>query len=546
MRAPVLGLATAIVVAACPAVANATDYCVPPNDNCAGTPVPSFDKALELAAQGTNADRIFLGDTTYVAQTGTGFTYNVPGSPLEIIGKGRGKTALTSPPGASAVLNLDGGHASVRDLTIKIPQNAAPGASGLSTQHSARAIDVVEDQTQTNSHRGVVLSQGASLEDSTVTLGGSQNTTAVVFGLGGGNVLRSALTAWEGVASNYGGLIDRSRVTGVERGVYGMRDGTTITATLVRFSKSGGAGIAALAAAGAPTSVKADGVTIVGPGLANTFGVGATAGGLTPFDNSELILTNSIVRGVTSSIVAVGAGRGADDANVRTSYSDYDPGGNTTFGSNGTITESNVSYVGDAGFVDPAAGDYHLRSSSPLLDHGDPGTLLQGLDLDGGPLVTDGNGDGVAVRDMGAFEHAAVAPSAPAGSADSTRPVITAFRADPSAFAVPKGTRLRYRMSEAARVTITIQRNLPGRRSGGRCVRPSRRLEHAKRCVRHRIVGTLKQGGVHGANKRRFTGRIAKRALRPGSYRAVVRATDAAGNRSAPKSVRLRVRRKAS
>jgi len=64
--------------------------------------------------------------------------------------------------------------------------------------------------------------------------------------------------------------------------------------------------------------------------------------------------------------------------------------------------------------------------------------------------------------------------------------------------------------------------------------------------VRHRTVGTLKNAGVHGANKRRFTGRIATRALRPGSYRAVVRATDAAGNRSAPKSVRLRVRRKAS
>jgi len=544
MRAPVLGLATAIVVAACPAVASATDYCVPPNDNCAGTPVPSFDKALELAAQGTNADRIFLGDTTYVAQTGTGFTYNVQGSPLEIIGKGSGKTALTSPPGASAVLNLDGGQASVRDLTIRIPQNAAAGASGLSTWESARGIDVVEDQTQTNTHRGVVLSQGASLEDSTVTLGGSQNTTAVVFGLGGGNVLRSALTAWEGVASNYGGLIDRSRVTGVERGVYGMRDGTTITATLVRFSKSGGAGIGALAGAGAPTSVKADGVTIIGPGLANTFGVGATAGGLTPFENAELILTNSIVRGVSSSIVAVGAGRGADDANVRTSYSDYDPGGNTTFGSNGTITESNVSYVGDAGFVDPAVGDYHLRSSSPLLDRGDT-VPSPGLDLDGNALITDGDGDGVARRDMGAFEHAAVVPvRAPA--VDSTRPLITAFRADPSAFAVPKGTRLRYQLSEAARVTITIQRNVPGRRSGGRCVRPSRRLQHAKRCVRHRTVGTLKNAGVHGANKRRFTGRIAKRALRPGSYRAVVRATDAAGNRSAPKSVRLRVRRKAS
>ena len=159
-------------------------------------------------------------------------------------------------------------------------------------------------------------------------------------------------------------------------------------------------------------------MTIAGPGLANTIGVGATAGGLTPFDTAELILTSSIVRGVTSSIVAVGAGRGAAAANVRTSYSDYDPSGNTNYGSNGTITESNVSYVGDAGFVDPAVGDYHLRSTSPLLDRGDP-VPLPGLDLDGNALVTDGDGDGVARRDMGAFEQrqcpSARRPSIPPG-----------------------------------------------------------------------------------------------------------------------------------
>jgi hypothetical protein len=38
-----------------------------------------------------------------------------------------------------------------------------------------------------------------------------------------------------------------------------------------------------------------------------------------------------------------------------------------------------------------------------------------------------------------------------------------------------------------------------------------------------------------------FSGRIGRRALAPGAYRALVRATDAAGNRSAAATVRFTV-----
>jgi hypothetical protein len=38
-----------------------------------------------------------------------------------------------------------------------------------------------------------------------------------------------------------------------------------------------------------------------------------------------------------------------------------------------------------------------------------------------------------------------------------------------------------------------------------------------------------------------FSGRIGRRALAPGAYRAIVRATDAAGNRSAAATVRFTV-----
>lgn len=57
-------------------------------------------------------------------------------------------------------------------------------------------------------------------------------------------------------------------------------------------------------------------------------------------------------------------------------------------------------------FVDPTTGDYHLQQSSPCIDAGDNDALgLPELDFDGNPRILDGNGDGIAVVDMGPFEY---------------------------------------------------------------------------------------------------------------------------------------------
>ena len=197
-----------------------------------------------------------------------------------------------------------------------------------------------------------------------------------------------------------------------------------------------------------------------------------------------------------------------------------------------------MSNVGDAGFVAWGDGNFRLLPTSKLVDAGDP-AAAQGVDLDGNPLVADGNGDGIARRDMGAFEVQPPSPgSGPGtGTADTVAPVIRGFSATRTAFAVASahhaggrrargGTRLRYTLSERARVTVAIQRAV---KRGGH--------------VRYRTVGSLRRGGAQGANTIRFSGRIGKRALRPGRYRAVIRATDAAGNRSRPRTVGLRVKR---
>jgi hypothetical protein len=399
----------AVLAGALPAVASAADFCVAPNTTCGGTNVASFEQALTMAGAAADADRIFLGAATYTASSANGFSYNHPTSPVEIIGQGQGQTILTSPAGGSvAVLLLFGGAGtSIHDLTIRLPQNAAVGFNGLRTTNDAQRIEVVEDPTQANQRRGVELDGSGTLADSTVTIGYAPNTTTGVFFFDGGATLsRSVVSGSTGVSSQ-GGTIEQSRVTGgAVAGVEGDRAVTTITASLIRFTKAGGAGIVAFAQPQTLATVNADSVTIIGPGLPDT--VGARARSIFFNLSSELNLTNSIIRGASTALSAadssnIGIPPTTGQAKLTASYSDYDPSGNSTSGPNASITETNDSNVGDAGFVNAAGGDYHLSPGSPLIDTGDPATA-QGLDLDGNPLVTDGNGDGIARRDKGAFE----------------------------------------------------------------------------------------------------------------------------------------------
>jgi hypothetical protein len=529
-----VGLAAGLFASAFPAVASATDYCVDATPACGPKNVASFEQALTQAGAASDPDRIFLGATTYTAPTGSGYGYTHTSSPVEIVGQGTGQTILTAPSGSENVLGLAGGAgSSIHDLTILLPQSMVPQSWGLITENTARHIEVIEHTTQANARSGVSLMNGGALEDSNVTLSSTSNTNAVRFGPGGGTVRRSTLNGWFGVLSDYGGTIERSRVTGSYVGLFADGNLTAVSGSLIRATGPTANVIFAASQPGSSTTVNADGVTIVGPGEPNTFGVGASDEPAP--ENVSVSLTNAIIRGVSTPLFAAGSG-GGHQVKVAASYSDYDPSGNYTVGADGSITETNLSNVGDAGFVDAGGGDYHLLPSSPLVDAGDPASA-QGLDLDGNPLVADGNGDGSIRRDMGAFELQPTGSGQQGGTTavDTEAPLLSGFASTRKVFAVGSArtaisasaahrTRFRYTLSEPAQVTITIQRALAGSRKG-----------------RYRTVGRLTRNGKQGSNSTPFSGRIGKRALRPGRYRAVARATDAAGNRSAPRRAGFRI-----
>jgi hypothetical protein len=61
----------------------------------------------------------------------------------------------------------------------------------------------------------------------------------------------------------------------------------------------------------------------------------------------------------------------------------------------------------DPNFVDPIAGDYRLASGSPCIDVGDNGAVTEPNDVDGLIRIADGDCDGAATVDMGAYEESA-------------------------------------------------------------------------------------------------------------------------------------------
>jgi hypothetical protein len=116
---------------------------------------------------------------------------------------------------------------------------------------------------------------------------------------------------------------------------------------------------------------------------------------------------------------------------------------------------------------------------------------------------------------------------------DTARPVLSRLRIAPRRFRVARGrtplvarrvargSKFRFRLSEPATVKIRLERKTGRGRRGA-----------------YRKVAVLTRRRQRtGQNRVRFSGRIKRRALAPGTYRATVRAVDAGGNPSRARRV---------
>lgn len=189
----------------------------------------------------------------------------------------------------------------------------------------------------------------------------------------------------------------------------------------------------------------------------------------------------------------------------------------------------------------PAGADFDDHSLSSDVTGLEPGTIYH-------YRAVAKQGSTVIVGDDATFTTAALPPlpGVTGAGAGATTPLpdlaAPSFaqgpRLSPSKFKAAKGSLLTYSLSEPATVAFTVERAAPGRKVKGRCVAPSRRNSKAKKCVRFvKVKGTFSHDGAAGANSLRFV----SKKLKPGSYRLVAIATDAAGNRSAPKRASFKI-----
>jgi parallel beta-helix repeat protein len=115
-------------------------------------------------------------------------------------------------------------------------------------------------------------------------------------------------------------------------------------------------------------------------------------------DGSTITITNSDIQGGWEGVGNIDA----DPCFVRSGY----------WNQNGTVTDPNDDF-----WVD---GDYHLLSTSPCIDAGDNSAVTEATDLDQKPRIADGDGNGTAIVDMGAYEYrTAIYVDASAGGANN-------------------------------------------------------------------------------------------------------------------------------
>jgi hypothetical protein len=421
MNARRLSLALASAVAVSAAVspsALATTFCVGAPAGCSGVAVaPGNLEAGALAAPQLadgQPDQIVIAAGTYT-EVGDG-SWNVgPGNDaLTIRGAGAGLTTLGSAgTGNQIVLNLDaaGNHpVTLRDLTVAIPASfpdmGGYGAGLLADGDLVERVSVTSANPRAN---GITTNGVTTLRNLTVstpsglavrvTAGSSISIgNATLSGLGGVDSFPGAMTT-----------VRRSTidVTGDSVGGAGAglsNQGGSLTASDVLITLTGApanqaAGVTASATATDSTTSLSH-VTIVKEGGTNTVGVSNFVNSGQPGDSS-LTLSNSIVRGVDNPGSASSAsGDGVPTTTVRSSNAPP-----LLALGDGVVTQSEAVQNVDPLFVSPAGGDYRLAPGSPSIDAGNAAYTTQATDLNGVARIQDGNEDGVAKPDQGAYER---------------------------------------------------------------------------------------------------------------------------------------------
>ena len=431
----VIVASVALFALAAPCYAHAADFCVNRTGCILGQTFNEnqLQNAITAAEGGgfPGTDRILVGAGVY----DDGPYSAAPGNPIELIGAGAGATTLRKGAGNDqTVLTLAHVVSSVEDLGIELSNGNNP--TGLSIRNTASRVRVTEAGTATGNRTGIQFTGAGALVDSSVALDVATGTTAVNGVIPGSTseltLQNNDLQAANGVSYQTPMHTERNRITARIFGIGGIGP-LTIDNAAIRMVGNGGPNAAAVSAGSTQTGVTTlagnldvQHLTAFGPGAGSgvVFGSGCQMSGanVVPLPVSGLV-RDTVIDGFVRDFLV--SGRQCFDpvvnmnspsfAQLDVDYSIFDPA---------TVVENEPANVSsgpnnrnvDPQLVDPGAGDLRPLQGSPAIDNGQP-TPAAGNERDvaGNPRVQDGNGDGTAVRDIGAFEHTFVAPPADGG-----------------------------------------------------------------------------------------------------------------------------------
>jgi hypothetical protein len=485
------------------------------------------------------------------AASGGGLYVNAVGHPVEVSRNSfAGNTATSSDGGVSVqaesltfALNLVTGNtarfsggglniSSISSATVAFNQftgNVLSDPAGTATRRGAGLFKF---------GGGTIDQQYNLFQDNTITFAGGSTTDSAGAGeyfQGPTVTMRSERFIGNSIqVPNSGGEAE-----GAGLAMEGCDSGQSIQAeNLVaagnKFTGSGtgtreGAGVYTGCALG-PIALTLRNATIAGNDAGGT--AGATAG-LFGATADTLTMNNSVVAGNSGGTDLAGF------ASKTVSFSDACP-----------LVAGSGNFCSDPLLLGAATGDVHQTAASPTLDKGSNSLVPADLTSD---FEGDARIQGSAV-DIGADERSpdlAVVDTGAPGVSNASIGKVFAVSGKPTAInarkkrKVKRGTTIKYTLSEAATVSLRIDRRLKGRRiKRGKkrvCVKPTRKNRKKRRCTRLKKAGTLTRRSVAGKNSVKFTGRIGRKALKRGSYQLTITATDAAGNKSKPKRLRFRI-----
>jgi hypothetical protein len=152
----------------------------------------------------------------------------------------------------------------------------------------------------------------------------------------------------------------------------------------------------------------------------------------------------------------------------------------------------------------------------PLVEGGGPRGSTEGINelLVAATIEPDADKDGFGDETQDQCPTQATTQ----GACDVTPPGVTGLGV--------AGAKVSYSLSEAATVSLLLEKKFPGRRVGLKCVRQTPKNKTRKRCPRFKVISSFAGTGNVGAN----TVTLPTGKPKPGFYRLTLTARDAAGN----------------